>query len=82
MGSESEGSFKGFNRTGDEETADVILRPQVDPGLRIKRAVMIAIVLVLLVGIGAIALQKSRLSLNFGSQEDGRHLAPPQQQVD
>ena len=66
-----------FNQTGREESAREVLKPQVDPNVRRRNAVIIALVIVGVVVIGVLSFARSGLSFrdvfsepksSFGSQ--------------
>ena len=69
------GGFKGFNRTGREDTTEEILRPTVDSGTRAKYAALIAVVVILLGVVGFMAFSRSRLTFEAPS-DTPRPFAP------
>ena len=80
-GSESSG-FKGFNKTGREDTASVVLRPQVDAASRQRYALLIAVAVVLIAVMGYVAFSRSHLSFIPQSDSDSKTFAPGEHSVD
>lgn len=76
----STGGFKGFNATGRDDTAAVVLRPHVDSAVRQRSILLIAFALVLLCVVAAIAYQRSHLSFTPAADQ-GPHFAPNSQQA-
>lgn len=73
----SESGFRGFNRTGREDTTSDVLRPQAAPGLLLRRAIMLGIVVVLLAIVGYLAFSRSHLTLG-GAENTGPSFNTPE----
>ncbi len=81
-GASAPGGFKGFNATGRDDTANIVLRPQVDAAVRQRAILLVAFALLLLCVVGYIGYSRSHLSLTPTPEGNGPRFGPGNQQVD